>query len=161
MFGHEQRAVQRPTSASTASRAVGIRMWMQLAVLPIRRPIRAALPQLVTSLNVTLAKRMPIIRCLIRRTVGECTHLISVLYLLNVMAIWPNNRLHKKKLAFCRAVALGLEPSSEVRRWYGVISCCIQRANAKILRGEPVPGRPSAQPPRLLARGRDLALVGA
>ena len=70
-----------------------------------------------------------------------------------------------KKLAFCRAVALGLEPSSEVRRWYGVISCCIQRANAKILRGElrgePVPGRPSAQPPRLLARGRDLALVGA
>ena len=66
-----------------------------------------------------------------------------------------------KKLAFCRAVALGLEPSSEVRRWYGVISCCIQRANAKILRGEPVPGRFSAPPPRLLARGRDLALVGA
>ena len=66
-----------------------------------------------------------------------------------------------KKLATCRAVALGLEPSAEIRRWYGVISCCIQRANAKILRGEPVPGRFSAPPPRLLARGRNLALVGA
>ena len=66
-----------------------------------------------------------------------------------------------KKLATCRAVAFGLEPSAEIRRWYGVISCCIQRANAKILRGEPVPGRFSAPPPRLLARGRDLALVGA
>ena len=66
-----------------------------------------------------------------------------------------------KKLAFRRAVALGLEPSAEIRRWYGVISCCIQRANAKILRGEPVPGRFSTPPPRLLAQGRDLALVGA
>ena len=66
-----------------------------------------------------------------------------------------------KKLAFCRAVALGLEPSAEIRRWYGVISCCIQRANAKILRGEPVPGSFSSRPPRLVARGQDLALVGA
>ena len=66
-----------------------------------------------------------------------------------------------KKLAFCRAVALGLEPSGEIRRWYGVISCCIQRANAKILRGEPVPGSFASPPPRLVARGRDLALVGA
>ncbi len=66
-----------------------------------------------------------------------------------------------KQLAYCRALALGLEPSAEIRRWYGVISCCIQRANAKILRGEPVPGRHSHPPPRLLARGRDLALVGA
>ena len=65
-----------------------------------------------------------------------------------------------KKLAFCRATALGLEPSAEIRRWYGVLSCCIQRANAKILRGEPVPARSSNPPPRLLARGRDLALVG-
>ena len=24
------------------------------------------------------------------------------------------------------------EPSAEIRRWYAVISCCIQRANAKI-----------------------------
>ena len=39
-----------------------------------------------------------------------------------------------KQLAYCRALALGLEPSAEIRRWYGVISCCIQRANAKILR---------------------------
>ena len=65
-----------------------------------------------------------------------------------------------KKLATCRAVALGLEPSAEIRRWYGVISCCIQRANAKILRGEPVPGSFTASPPRLVARGRGLALVG-
>ena len=66
-----------------------------------------------------------------------------------------------KQLAYCRALALGLEPSAEIRRWYGVISCCIQRANAKILRGEPVPGRHLHPPPRLIARGRDLALVGA
>ena len=66
-----------------------------------------------------------------------------------------------KQLAYCRAVALGLEPSAEIRRWYGVISCCIQRADAKIRRGEPVPGRHSHPPPHLLARGRDLALVGA
>ena len=66
-----------------------------------------------------------------------------------------------KKLATCRAVALGLEPSAEVRRWYGVISCCIQRANAKSLRGEPVPGSFSSSPPRFVPRGRDLALVGA
>ena len=66
-----------------------------------------------------------------------------------------------RKLAFCRSVALGLEPSAEIRRWYEVISCCIQRANAKILRGEAVPGSFSAPPPQLIARGRDLALVGA
>ena len=46
-----------------------------------------------------------------------------------------------KKLAYARAAVLGLEPSSEICCWYGMISCCIQRANAKILRGEPVPGR--------------------
>ena len=48
-----------------------------------------------------------------------------------------------KKLAHSRAAALGLEPSAEIQRWYAVISCCIQRSNAKILRGEPVPGRPT------------------
>ena len=26
-----------------------------------------------------------------------------------------------KQLAYCRALALGLEPSAEIRRWYGVI----------------------------------------
>ena len=36
-----------------------------------------------------------------------------------------------KKLATSRAVALGLEPSEEIRRWYAAISCCIQRSNAK------------------------------
>ena len=58
-----------------------------------------------------------------------------------------------KKLASCRANALGLEPSSEVRRWYGVLSCCIQRSNAKILRGGPVPARVLRQPPRFSSRG--------
>ena len=43
----------------------------------------------------------------------------------------------------------GLDPAAEICRWYGIISCCLQRANAKILRGEPVPARHSAPPPRL------------
>ena len=67
-----------------------------------------------------------------------------------------------KKLAFARATALGLDPSAEICRWYGIIACCLQRANAKVLRGEPVPGRHSAPPPgRFFSLGRDLALVGA
>ena len=67
-----------------------------------------------------------------------------------------------KKLAFARATALGLDPAAEICRWYGIISCCLQRANAKVLRGEPVPGRHSAPPPgRFFSLGRDLALVGA
>ena len=64
-----------------------------------------------------------------------------------------------KKLAFARASALGLDPAAEICRWYGVISCCLQRANAKILRGEPVPGRQSTPAPALFSMGRDLALV--
>ena len=66
-----------------------------------------------------------------------------------------------KKLAYARAAALGLDPSAEICRWYGIISCCLQRANAKVLRGEPVPARHSAPPPRLFSLGRDLPLVGA
>ena len=67
-----------------------------------------------------------------------------------------------KKLAFARATALGLDPVAEICRWYGIISCCLQRANAKVLRGEPVPGRHSAPPPgRFFSLGRDLALVRA
>ena len=64
-----------------------------------------------------------------------------------------------KKLAHSRAAALGLEPSAEIQRWYAVISCCIQRSNAKILRGEPVPGRPTPPPSRFAATGRDLRFV--
>ena len=64
-----------------------------------------------------------------------------------------------KKLASSRAVALGLEPSEEIRRWYAVISCCIQRSNAKILRGEPVPGRSTPPPSRFAAMGRDLGFA--
>ena len=41
------------------------------------------------------------------------------------------------------------------KRW---ISCCIQRANAKVLRGEPVPARHSPPPVRLFSMGRDLPL---
>ena len=58
-----------------------------------------------------------------------------------------------RKLASRRAIAAGLEPSEEVRRWYAVISCAIQRTNAKILRGEPVPAVRSAS---ALSAGRRL-----
>ena len=64
-----------------------------------------------------------------------------------------------KKLASSRALSLGLEPSEEIRRWYAVISCSIQRANAKVLRGEPVPGRPTPPPSRFSALGRDLGFA--
>ena len=64
-----------------------------------------------------------------------------------------------KKLAKSRAVALGLEPSEEVRRWYAAIACTIQRSNAKVLRGEPVPGRPTPVPSRFSAMGRDLGFA--
>ena len=64
-----------------------------------------------------------------------------------------------KKLASSRAVALGLEPSEEIRRWCAVISCCIQRANAKVLRGEPVLGTPTPPPSRFAAMGRDLGFA--
>ena len=64
-----------------------------------------------------------------------------------------------KKLATTRAVALGLEPSEEVRRWYAAIACTIQRSNARVLRGEPVPGRPSPPPSRFAAMGRDLGFA--
>ena len=63
-----------------------------------------------------------------------------------------------RKLAYARASALGLDPSAEICRWYGIISCCIQRANAKVLRGEPVPARHSPPPVRLFSMGRDLPL---
>ena len=64
-----------------------------------------------------------------------------------------------RKLASSKAAFFELEPSAEVRRWYVALSCCVQRANAKILRGEAVPGRGSPVPPRLLLGGRcDFAL---
>ena len=37
-----------------------------------------------------------------------------------------------RKLASRRALAAGLEPSEEIRYWYAMISCAIQRTNAKI-----------------------------
>ena len=64
-----------------------------------------------------------------------------------------------KKLATSRAVALGLEPSEEIKRWHAAISCCIQRSNAKILRGEPVPGNSTPPPSRFAAMGRDLGMA--
>ena len=70
-----------------------------------------------------------------------------------------------KRLAACKATALGLEPSAEIQQWYAVIACALQRTNAKILRGEPVPactfprGRVGfALGDRFL--GRDLPLAG-
>ena len=69
--------------------------------------------------------------------------------------------LFRRRFFFCFvATALGLGPSPEICRWYGVISCCIQRANAKILRGEPVPGRHATPVPGgMFSLGRDLRLV--
>ena len=63
------------------------------------------------------------------------------------------------KFARLKAAHFELDPSEETRRWYVALSCCVQRANAKILRGEAVPGRGSSVPSRLLLDGRnDLAL---
>ena len=64
-----------------------------------------------------------------------------------------------QKLAHIKAAHYELDPSEETRKWYTVISCCIQRANAKILRGEPVPGRHSPPAARMFSFGRDLALA--
>ena len=66
-----------------------------------------------------------------------------------------------QKLARKKAAALELDPSEEIRRWYTALTCCVQRANAKILRGEAVPGRSSRVPARLLSGVHDLALCGA
>ena len=66
-----------------------------------------------------------------------------------------------QKLARKKADFLELEPSEEIRRWYTTLSCCVQRANAKILRGEAIPGRTSRVPARLLSGVHDLALCGA
>ena len=65
-----------------------------------------------------------------------------------------------QKLARVKAAHYELDPSAEIRKWYTVISCCIQRANAKILSGDPTPSRRGV-PRSLLARGHDLALCGA
>ena len=66
------------------------------------------------------------------------------------------------KFARLKAAHFELDPSEETRRWYVALSCCVQRANAKILRGEAVPGRGSSVPSRLLLGGRnDLALCGS
>ena len=65
-----------------------------------------------------------------------------------------------KKLAFARAAALELEPAEEIRRWYAVIACTIQKTNAKILRGEPVPAASTSPPNRWFAGVRDLGLAG-
>ena len=66
-----------------------------------------------------------------------------------------------RKFANLKAAHFELEPSEEIRRWYVAVSCCVQRANAKILKGEAVPGRGASVPSRLLVGGRgDLALGG-
>ena len=66
-----------------------------------------------------------------------------------------------KKFARMKATFFELDPSEETRRWYTVISCCIQRANARILSGDPTPGRRNPPPRSLLAGGRDFAPCGA
>ena len=66
-----------------------------------------------------------------------------------------------RTLAVKKAEFLQLEPSEEIRRWYTVLSCCVQRANARVLRGDAVPGRRSAIPSRLLTGIHDLAVCGS
>ena len=67
-----------------------------------------------------------------------------------------------RKFASLKAAHYELDPSAEISKWYAVLSCCVQRANAKILRGEAVPGRGASVPSRLLVGGRhDLALCGS
>ena len=65
-----------------------------------------------------------------------------------------------QKLARLKAAHFELDPSEEIRKWYTVVSCCIQRANAKILSGDPTPGRRAPPPRSLLAGVHDLALCG-
>ena len=66
-----------------------------------------------------------------------------------------------KKLARLKASFFELDPSEETRRWYTVLSCCVQRANARVLRGDAMPGRRAPPPSRLLSGGRDLGMCGA
>ena len=66
-----------------------------------------------------------------------------------------------KKFARMKANFFELDPSEETRKWYIVLSCCIQRANAKVLSGDPTPGRRNPPPQSLLAGGRDFAPCGA
>ena len=66
-----------------------------------------------------------------------------------------------QKLATLKAAHYEFDNSEEIRRWYAVISCCVQRANAKILSGDPIPSRRRPPPRSLLAGPRDLALCGA
>ena len=61
----------------------------------------------------------------------------------------------RKRSAFAE-----LEPSQEIRRWCKVLWCCVQRANARVLSGDAVPGRRSPPPCTLLAGRHDLALCG-
>ena len=75
---------------------------------------------------------------------------------------WANETVSfTKKLATRRALAAGLEPAEEIRRWYAVMSCAIQRTNAKILRGEPVPAVIAPSFSRRLGGGfgRDLGVA--
>ena len=66
-----------------------------------------------------------------------------------------------QKLARIKSAHFELEPSEETRKWYTVVSCCVQRANARVLSGDLTPGRRNPPPRSLLARGRDLALCGS
>ena len=66
-----------------------------------------------------------------------------------------------RKLATLKAAHYELDASEEIRKWYTVLSCCVHRANAKVLRGDATPGRRSPPPSHLLAGRHDLALCGS
>ena len=65
-----------------------------------------------------------------------------------------------RTFAVKKAEFLQLDSSEEIRRWYTVLSCCVQRANARVLSGDAVPGRRNPPPSWLLAGRHDLALCG-
>ena len=116
--------------------------------------------QLVKWRKEKLIRRMQIIQCSIHSLVEGFIHPFNFCALsFERHGFWAKETISfTRKLAHARASALGLDPSAEICRWYGIISCCIQRANAKVLRGEPVPARHSPPPVRLFSMGRDLPL---
>ena len=70
-------------------------------------------------------------------------------------------RAFVQRLAFYRSQAFGGEFSAEVARAYGIVSVGLQRANACLLLGKPLPGE--TQPRRKFARltgPPDLPLAG-
>ena len=117
----------------------------QIFAAPDFRCTRLSLPPEIRctrfSLQQERVKRMRIIQFLTHKIVNVCIPSIFALCHLNGTAIGLKKpSVSQKKLAFARATALGLDPAAEICRSYGFLSCCLQRANAKVLRGNQCQG---------------------